>query len=47
MATSEEQRKQKIMEHLEKTTQLPQQQPSLYSEARKQKIMEHIKLTRG
>ncbi|WP_293057307.1 MULTISPECIES: hypothetical protein [unclassified Moorena] len=47
MATSEEQRKQKIMEHLEKTTQLPQQQPSLYSEARKQKIMEHIKMTRG
>ncbi|WP_293045887.1 hypothetical protein [Moorena sp. SIO1F2] len=47
MATSEEQRKQKIMEHLEKTTQLPQQQPSLYSEARKQQIMQHIKMTLG
>ncbi|WAN69450.1 hypothetical protein BJP36_35760 [Moorena producens JHB] len=46
MATSEEQRKQKIMEHLQKTTELPQEQPSL-SEARKQIIMEHIKMTRG
>ncbi|EGJ33378.1 MULTISPECIES: hypothetical protein [unclassified Moorena] len=47
MATSEEQRKQKIMEHLQKTTELPQEQPSLYSEAKKQIIMEHIKMTRG
>ncbi|WP_424099520.1 hypothetical protein [Moorena producens] len=46
MATSEEQRKQKIMEHLQKTTELPVKQPSL-SEARKQKMMEHIKMTLG
>ncbi len=46
MATSEEQRKQKIMEHLEKSTELPLEQPSL-SEARKQKMMEHIKMTLG
>ncbi len=46
MATSEEQRKQKIMEHLQKTTELPGSQPSL-SEARKQKMMEHIKMTLG
>jgi hypothetical protein len=44
MALSQE-RKQQIMEHIKRTTQLPQQlsATSTNSEARKQQIMEHVK----
>jgi hypothetical protein len=48
MADSEE-RKRRIMDHVGRTTKLPQQLSlmSTNSEARKQQIMDHIKRTRG
>lgn len=48
MADSE-QRKRQIMEHLKRTTQLPQQlsATTTSSDARKRQIMDHLKMTRG
>lgn len=48
MAISEE-RKRQILDHVNRTTKLPQQlfSASTNSEARKQQIMEHIKRTRN
>ncbi|HEY9606444.1 MAG TPA: hypothetical protein V6C85_32850 [Allocoleopsis sp.] len=48
MASSEE-RKRQILDHISRTTKLPQQlsATNTNSEARKQQIMDHIKRTRG
>lgn len=48
MASSEERKKQ-ILDHVKRSTQLPQQlaSPNTNTESRKQQIMDHIKRTRN
>lgn len=48
MANSQE-RKQQIMDHVKRTTLLPQQLAlaNTNSDAKKQQIMDHVKRTRG
>lgn len=46
MANSDE-RKKRIMDHVKRTTKLPDEKSSVEQDQRKQRVMDHIKRTRN